>query len=132
MKLKCLQLENWMAGRVFREDVITHSKAYHQIDPILDRDGYYCVGTVSWFEVGGQAWMCDDTHSFNFNLNRLSASELRPEQIAGLQAITETNLFTKKQRDLWISYCDYRTIRNTSRGSMRARLGVQKLYPVHY
>lgn len=126
LRLKCLKLESWMQHKTSREDCIRYGNEYHAIDPILNRDGYYCYGAVSWFEVNDQAWMCSTTHAFASALDTLNAAELRPEQIRGLKAIAKSNLATKQQRKLLFDYHQYRLTSRVRRSALRTVLRFKK------
>ncbi len=117
MNLKCLPLEYWMKLRYHRNDTVSHGNAYTEINPILNRDGYYNYGVVCWFEVDNQAWLCDNNGGFQFSMKIHHAAELRPEQIRGLKAIHDTNIATKSQKQNWSDYCDYLSCREISRNS---------------
>lgn len=85
----------------------------------FNRDGWYLVdGRSSWIEISGTAVEYDGiADDFERELSIISAGELRPEQVAGLRAITDTNLATLGQRALFYNWELWYSCRETYRRS---------------
>ena len=110
MKLKILPLEGWMKCKYlkeFKKEFYITVSMYTQIKPIYYKDGYYCYGSICWFEVGGEAWK-GSVLDFNHILNTLNASEFNYRQINALKTLEKEfkNLITTKQKDI-IYYYDH-------------------------
>jgi len=69
----------------FRKDInLKHKK----IEPVFNRDGFYKMGSNTWYEVDGQAWTYEGDR-FDYELVLLNTELLRETEVEVL-----TNLIT--------------------------------------
>lgn len=98
MNIKRLELDGWMKSKRGFEQTI-NSGSYIQIDPKLNRNGWFLQGNACWFEINGSAYTCPRT-MFDYTFKILEVCELSQLQTSALKAIVDAKLATPKQKEL--------------------------------
>lgn len=104
--------DNFFCNKFREEAPTTYGKSNRKINRFgkyLDRKTKEC-----WFENSDGSWKYDPV-MFQLELDVLNASELKPEQIEGLQYMGKCNLITKKQREMLWHYKHYLQLKITQR-----------------
>lgn len=101
MNIKRLELDGWMtAKRSFDETI--RLGGYIEIEPKLNRNGFFLQGKECWFEVNGKAYTGKNLFpSFDYQFKTLQVRELNQFQTAALSAIVVAKLATPKQREMY-------------------------------
>ena len=99
MNIKRLELDGWMKSkRGFAQTI--NSGEYIQIDPKLNRNGWFLQGNDCWFEINGIAYTCSRT-MFDYTFKILEVRELSQLQTRALKSIVDAKLANPKQKELY-------------------------------
>jgi hypothetical protein len=88
----------------------------------MGRDGWYYdrLTKQSWYECRGRTYLCR-AEDFLHHLHTSLASELRPEDVRGLNAICQSRLATATQRKLAYDHWAFFATREVGRNARRWR-----------
>ena len=101
MKVKVLNLEGWMKKypEKFPKDYLK------EIQPYFNRDGYYLVGDVCWFEYSGKAYFVDGG-DFKYEMMLLNTPLYRECEYAAMRLLIKGHIATPQmRRDVWEHDC---------------------------
>lgn len=119
IKIKVLNLEGWMKKypEGFSQDNFT------EIQPYFNRDGYYLINDVCWFEHNGRAWFTDPG-DFKYGLMLLDVPYYRDCELFAFRILAKARLLSlDKKRMIWLH--DQRS--NHRENSFSRRLRIKKL-----
>ena len=115
-KLKVLKLEFWQETDWMRENCATELE-----NPplVISRDGWYCLGKVSWFVVNSKAYTTKHLYSsFEYSLSLDFASKYDTKQIKALINLVKFKMpISPLQRKILRCYENYQSSRKCYRES---------------
>lgn len=93
MSLKVLRLENWMLFKYGEtpEDYIKYG-TIKEIDPILNRPGYYRKDGITWFENNGKSYEILNDKMFEYTLSLFPYRVLRDCEIEVIKLLLKYKL----------------------------------------
>ena len=104
--IKVLPLERWMLGEL--------DEKFTSIDPVFNRNGYYCLGRKCWFEVNGNAYQYEKKY-FDYALRLYNHSPLRDKEMKALEILLKEKILDKKMKELLTTEKYWRSQRSTKR-----------------
>lgn len=111
MRLKCLALQWWMKFGYHRD---LNSERNNSL-PIFGRDGYYKLGDMVWFEVGGIAYQ-PVSHNFDYDLMLLEHNPLRRDIRLCLEVLYRERMLSEWQMKILLLDEQWWSIRSIKRG----------------
>ena len=115
MNLKVLQLENWM--KYFRDEDL------QEIPALLDREGYYKLGDLCWFEVEGKAYL-QDVADFDHDLSIFNIRLLRDCEYTAVNLLIKNKIADSALKELFYINRHYKELINIRRRSKLDRLKI--------
>jgi cation transport regulator ChaC len=120
MNIKRLELDGWMKSKRGFEQTI-NSGEYTQIDPKLNRNGWFLQGKDCWFEINGCAYTCP-RKMFDYTFKILEVRELSQLETNALKAIVDVGFATPKQKEMHIFHVLHGNKFNVNEARRKKRL----------
>lgn len=103
-----------MCSRFVEEEKLT------EINPIINRNGYYLMEDFCWFEFNGKAYEYE-VESFKYKLKLLNAKVFREVELKAIELLINANIADSQLRDKYYTHRDNMQIRGGGR-KMRMRI----------